>query len=61
MKIVIISSSVKIKHMYFALCSLKHRKYDIDVNFITHKRDKTFIFFVLKLILSHYPKSNRNM
>lgn len=47
--------------MYFALCSLKHRKYDIDVNFTTYKRDKTFIFFVLKLILSHYPKSNRIM
>lgn len=47
--------------MYLALCSLKHRKYDIDVNFTTHKRDKTFIFFVLKLILSHYPKSNRIM
>lgn len=47
--------------MYFALCSLKHRKYDIDVNFTTYKRDKTCIFFVLKLILSHYPKSNRIM
>lgn len=35
--------------MYFALCSLKHRKYDIDVNFTTHKRDKTFIFFCIKI------------
>lgn len=50
MKIVIILLFVKIKYMYFVLCFLKYCKYDIDVNFIIYKRDKIFIFFVLKLI-----------
>lgn len=47
--------------MYFVLCFLKYCKYDIDVNFIIYKRDKIFIFFVLKLILLYYLKLNRIM
>lgn len=61
MKIVIILLFVKIKYMYFVLCFLKYCKYDIDVNFIIYKRDKIFIFFVLKLILLYYLKLNRIM